>query len=309
MARISPIALFTLLCCWPVLISGAGSVKYTLVTNEDRLSGNCRGNGGSSDLVDSKRKRLNTRVDCEQECDRLSDCTGYTYSYGSEYCTLHGVAMSGRCALLDQSIKSQDECGICSIAGKRTRSTCGSCSVKPSSGWAETENFCKSRKDAEWTAGTWTEGTWESPGSGWTGDSQTTTHVHTVDGVAGAFCYDKYPYDGLKQCKGTSETDRDSAENNCQKDYDEQQTNYPKCPMGCAHKDAIAATADEPRKPPSCTGRADLECSKKFNAAGTSDECNPPCKFVPAPVQASALTDTHGPVLSLPGKNSLELHL
>lgn len=302
MAKLSTITLFTLTCCWFVLVSGAGSVKYTLVTNEDRLSGNCRGNGGISDLVDSKRKRLGTRDDCEQECDRLSRCTGYTYSYGSEYCTLHGVAMSGHCALLDKSIHSVDECGTCSIAGKRTRSTCGSCSVKPGSGWAETENFCKSQKGAEWTPGTWSEGVWETPGSGWTGDSHATKHVHTVDGVAGAFCYDKYPYDGLAQCKGTTEIERDSAEGICQREYDAKQTNFGKCPMGCAHNPAVEATAEEPRKPPSCTGRAELECAKKFNTAGSSDECNPPCVFVPAPLRAATLADTHGPILDLPGK-------
>lgn len=314
MAKLSAIPLFALACYWPVLVSGAGGVKYALVKNEDGLSGNCRGNGGSSDLVDSRRKRLSTRAGCEQECDRLSECTGYTYSYGSEYCTLHGVAMSGHCALLDQTRKSQDECGMCSIAGKRTRSTCGSCSVKPSSGWAETENFCKSQKGAEWTPGAWSEGAWEPPGSGWTGDSQVTTHVHTVDGVAGAFCYDKYPYDGLAQCKGSAERERDSAEGLCQKDFDARQTNVGKCPMGCVYKGAIAATAEEPRKPPSCTGRADLECAKSFNAKASEGDCVPPCEFVPATVQPATLANTHGPVLNLPGKKffravAVNLHL
>ena len=106
----------------------AAENKYALVVHEDGSSGNCRGNGGSADIVNSKSKRLGRHAECKAECDSLSSCVGYTYSPASEYCTIHGVGMSGTCSL--QGMNSVHECGMCSLAGKTTKSTCGSCSGK-----------------------------------------------------------------------------------------------------------------------------------------------------------------------------------
>jgi len=247
-------------------VSVAAADLYTLVLNDDGRSGNCRGNGGSTDKVDAKIKKLGTQVECSAECDRLSSCVGYTYSPDSENCAIHGEKMSGSCSRDGKF--HLDECGTCSIAGKTTRSSCGSCSIRPSSGpgWTETENFCASRLDAVWTpgatslssgdpasrwvdqynvclvcltqkctctlwlilpvvnisspTGAWTAGTWTPPENGWTSESYSTVHVHMVDGAVGSYCYDKYPYDGLAQCKSTLETDRDDKEQLCQADAD-----------------------------------------------------------------------------------------
>jgi len=134
-------------------VSVAASDLYTLVLNDDGVSGHCRGNGGSADKVHSRIKKLGKQVECSEECDRLSSCVGYTYSPVSEQCAVHGKGMSGSCSSPGKT--HLDECGTCSMDGKTTQSGCGSCSIRPSSGpgWTETENFCASTIDAKWTPG------------------------------------------------------------------------------------------------------------------------------------------------------------
>ena len=290
-----------LVCCVVAAEESDGymgpTVKYALVVNEDGISGNCRGNSGSADMVNSKSKRLGRHAQCKAECDGLSSCVGYTYSPASESCTIHGEGMSGTCSL--EGKNSMNECGMCSQSGKDTKSTCGSCSVKPSSGWVETENFCRS-SDGLWTAATWTEGTWTAPTGGWTGDSHRTTHVHTVDGAADAYCYDKYPYDGVAQCKATVEAERDQLEHFCQKEFDIKQDTF-RCPFGCEHSAGTAATDREPAKPPSCVGRQDLDCAKKFNDAAVAADCSGSCSYVPQPMKTRTTNDVHAPILYLPG--------
>jgi hypothetical protein len=304
-ARLQPHAAFLLLAVSAV----AADVKYTLVVNEIGSSGNCRGNSGSHDLINSKWARVAKESDCRAECTRLGKaCVGFTYGPASEYCAIHGPGMSGICSVADKS--SKDECGICSLPGTSTRLTCGECSVKPSSGWAETENFCQSVANGKWTAATWTEGAWTEPGGGWTGDSHRTTHVHTVDGAADAYCYDKYPYDGVPQCKGTLATERDEAEQLCQTEFDANHDSS-KCPVGCDFRRAVSATALMPRQPPSCLGvwgegvngrEKRFDCSTAFNEAATAAMCvGPQCQFVPAPSKTTMLVDTHAPILYLPG--------
>ena len=283
----------------------AAEVKYALVVNEIGASGNCRGNGGSHDLVNSKRARVAKEADCRAECTRLvKACVGFTYAPASEYCAIHGPGMSGTCSVADKS--SKDECGMCDL-GKPTRLTCGECSVKPSSGWAETENFCLSVSEGEWTAGTWTEGAWTPPAGEWTGDSHRTTHVHTVDGAADAYCYDKYPYDGVPQCIATAGVERDEAEQLCQMDFDSQH-NTASCPVGCDFKNAVGSTPLKPRQPPTCLGvfgTNRVDCSTAFNAASTAAMCSTggtsSCKFVPAPSKTTILGDAHAPIVYLPG--------
>ena len=93
------------------------NARYVLVLAEgtatgSTLSGNCRGNGGSADRVNSKSKLLSKQALCRDECDLLGkDCTGYSYTAASKNCVIHGPVMSGTCAL--QGRLSENECGIC----------------------------------------------------------------------------------------------------------------------------------------------------------------------------------------------------
>jgi len=281
--------------------------RYTLVLNREGLSGHCRGNAGTADMINTKSKRLGTRAACQRECDRVHTCVGYTYSPASEQCSIHGPGMGGKCSLGEwvDGTRGRDSCGLCSVPGKLSRATCGECSVKPSSGWDESENFCFSIEGAVWTPGKWTAAEWTEPTSGWTGDSHRTTHVHTVDGAAGAYCYDKYPYDGVPQCKGVMEIEMDEEEQICQKSFDtkvaERQKEKNMCPLGCDFQNAVGRTQLEPRRPTSCTGRESLHCTDRFNGEQTAADCTGPCAFIPAPANTRDLADTHSPILYLPG--------
>ena len=120
------VAVVLLLVFASQLACSEGSARYVLVLaeGESTLSGNCRGNGGSADRVNSKSKLLSKQALCRDECDLLGkDCTGYSYTAASEKCVIHGPGMSGTCAL--QGRISVDECGICGgkhsgLAAKQT---------------------------------------------------------------------------------------------------------------------------------------------------------------------------------------------
>jgi len=258
--------------------------------------GNCRGNGGTADKIDSKSKRLAAQKDCEAECDKLANCVGYTFNVGSEFCAIYGAGMDGKCSIADKSVNEQ--CGTCSVATKKTKDTCGDCSVKPPSGWAETENFCKSSSDAVWTAGVWTAGVWTDAAGDWEGDSQHTTHIHATDKVAGVNCYDKNLHDHQPHCTGAA---------SCQTNFNAKQLNQTgriTCPAGCTYTAGNAATATTLVRPPTCDGTAkDPEATPdctKAGIQGVAADCASGCTFV-EPVKGLSLKTSHDPIIYLDG--------
>ena len=308
--------------------SDGTNARYVLVLAEgtatgSTLSGNCRGNGGSADRVNSKSKLLSKQALCRDECDLLGkDCTGYSYTAASEKCVIHGPGMSGTCAL--QGRISVDECGICGgkhsgLAAKQTRTTCGDCSLKPTTDtiWDETENFCRA-EGGQWTAGTWAPSKWSEPADGWTGHSHATTYVHSADGVEGTDCYDKNPWDGRPQCLSASEQDRDVAEHLCQNDFDDEiwkQRNAGAddvCPRGCTLQKPYESQGPVFEQFVTCLqerssaeeGYVDRECTKDFerNLDQKAALCNPnSCQFKQAPVMRQIHEDAHAPAHRLPG--------
>ena len=74
-----------------IAIAQINTEKYTAVGD----AGACRGNGGSSDRVNSKYKLGLTQAECETECDSISTCLGYAYQTGAAsladaYCIIYG---------------------------------------------------------------------------------------------------------------------------------------------------------------------------------------------------------------------------
>ena len=74
-----------------IVIAQINTEKYTAVGD----AGACRGNGGSSDRVNSKYKLGLTQAECETECDSISTCLGYAYMTGAAsladaYCIIYG---------------------------------------------------------------------------------------------------------------------------------------------------------------------------------------------------------------------------
>ena len=74
-----------------IAIAQINTEKYTAVGD----AGACRGNGGSSDRVNSKYKLGLTQAECETECDSISTCLGYAYMTGAAssadaYCIIYG---------------------------------------------------------------------------------------------------------------------------------------------------------------------------------------------------------------------------
>jgi len=291
--------------------------------------GNCRGNGGTADKIDSKIKRLAVQKDCEAECDKLANCVSYTFNVGAEYCAIYGAGMDGQCSITDKNVN--EECGTCSVAKtKKTKDTCGDCSVKPPSGWAETENFCKSSSDAVWTAGVWTAGLWTDAAGDWEGDSQHTTHIHATDHIhateapastqrrrqrwrhihateprnggasAGANCYDKNLHDHQSHCTGAA---------SCQTNFNAKQLNqtgHITCPAGCTYTAGNTATATLLARPPTCDGTAkDPEATPDCTAAGiqgVAADCETAngCIFM-EPVKGLSLKTSHDPIIHLDG--------
>ena len=74
-----------------IAIAQINTEKYTAVGD----AGACRGNGGSTDKVNSKYKLGLTQAECETECDSISTCLGYAYQTGATsladaYCIIYG---------------------------------------------------------------------------------------------------------------------------------------------------------------------------------------------------------------------------
>ena len=145
--------------------------KYTAIAE----AGACRGNGGSSDKVNSKYKLGLTQAECETECDSISTCLGYAYQTGasdvaSAYCLIHGPGLAGTCS--DAALDTQEKCeakGTCSIA---------------SVACADSGTYCLGVEEACTNlGGTWTKSAttvWTATSdNGWEGDSHPTCLLYT----------------------------------------------------------------------------------------------------------------------------------
>jgi len=243
---------------------------YDHLLDKDGNSGPCRGSS-ASDKVDSKSKGGTTQEDCEVECDSLASCVAYSYAAGSEggFCIIYGAGQDGSCTNYDAEI--EDHCGSCSVDGKMSKGTCGSCVIPDgtpiyagASGYADNEGLCK-LQSGTWTEGSWTAGDWVKPADGWTGDSHLTTHVNFVTSVDGYDCYDKDRSDHLPKCNGT--TDAGS----------------------------------------SCQTRFAEEIEGKNLEDLTEGDCTPGgsgCTFIPAPVPPASISFVHSPITTTAGWNA-----
>ena len=166
--------------------------KYTAIAE----AGACRGNGGSSDKVNSKYKLGLTQAECETECDSISTCLGYAYQTGasdvaSAYCLIHGPGLAGSCS--DAALDTQEKCeakGTCSIATVQC---------------ADSGTYCLGVEEACTNlGGTWTKSAttvWTATSdNGWEGDSHPTTHIAAGNGNADYTCFDIDPDDHDATC-------------------------------------------------------------------------------------------------------------
>ena len=106
--------------------------KYTAIAE----AGACRGNGGSSDRVNSKYKLGLTQAECETECDWISTCLGYAYQDGAAsttaaYCIIYGPEVAGTC-----SNTFQDTIEKCAAVGQCSDTSVDAC------GLAEGDDLC-----------------------------------------------------------------------------------------------------------------------------------------------------------------------
>ena len=100
-------------------------------------AGACRGNGGATDMVNSRYKTgVSTESACEAFCDAEATCAGFAWeSSGDNMCILYGPGMSGECAspYAAQTNNGPTVCGAqgsCSAPTTATSEiTCGTCSV------------------------------------------------------------------------------------------------------------------------------------------------------------------------------------
>ena len=166
--------------------------KYTAIAE----AGACRGNGGSSDKVNSKYKLGLTQAECETECDSITTCLGYAYQTGasdvaSAYCLIHGPGLAGSCS--DAALDTQEKCeakGTCSIATVQC---------------ADSGIYCLGAEEACTNlGGTWTKSSstvWTATAdNGWEGDSHPTTHISAGNGNADYTCFDIDPDDHEATC-------------------------------------------------------------------------------------------------------------
>jgi len=270
------------------------STIYHEVFNAEGQSGSCRGNGGSSDKVDSKSKGETDQAACEAECTALSNCVGYSHNDDTNngICIVYGPGMDGICSVADK--ETELECGTCSISGTATtmERTCGSCTKEPFPGYANTESMCLN-SGGTWTAGIWTPGIWSGPTNGWEGSSHHTTHVHSTDGSANHHCYDSDLYDHIATCVG-NET--------CQTDF-ENERNSTDCPTGCTFTNRSGLT------PPLCDGTAtDAEwipdCKAAFESTFSQSQCGSGCTFISAPEVNPSLKTSNMPPTNYDGWSS-----
>ena len=99
--------------------------KYTAIAE----AGACRGNGGSSDKVNSKYKLGLTQAECETECDSISTCLGYAYQDGAAsataaYCIIYGPGVAGTC-----SNTFQDTIEKCAAVGQCSDTSVDACGL------------------------------------------------------------------------------------------------------------------------------------------------------------------------------------
>ena len=173
--------------------------KYTAIAE----AGACRGNGGSSDKVNSKYKLGLTQAECETECDSIATCLGYAYQTGasdvaSAYCLIHGPGLAGSCS--DAALDTQEKCeakGTCSIGTVQC---------------PETGLYCLGVEEACTNlGGTWTKSAttvWTATSdNGWEGDSHPTTHIAAGNGNADYTCFDIDPVDHEATCINGAEHD------------------------------------------------------------------------------------------------------
>ena len=201
---------------------------YTLVGD-----GGCRGNGGSSDKVESKNIYERTAEVCKQDCDNEPTCVGYAYNpaANSGDCLIYGPGMSGTCSdsAGNDFPNACTALGSCSISDKTTEDTCGTCSQSTE----DSKATCKT-VGGTWTDATWTSqgATWNGPDDPWTGDHHHTTHIHSSTGTAGYSCYDIDIYDHQAQCNGTA---TDSSVN-CETNFTQADTfDAADCQPGCTY--------------------------------------------------------------------------
>lgn len=175
---------------------------------QEPFVGPCRGPGGPLDKVNGRSAIEHTQGMCEEACDSLADCAGYSYcdSCNGGECNLHGPGLDGACS--DSSATDPAACaalGTCvEDAEKTTASTCGSCSEAT----APSEETCGS-VGGVWTALTWeTAGAvWEDSEDPWTGGSHPSSVIRgtTEEEDSRYLCYDIHPEDHLATCTGSEE--------------------------------------------------------------------------------------------------------
>lgn len=286
--------IFTLLVSTFIVLSNAlnpiDNNIYYQVTNAKGEVGSCRGNGGSKDKIDGKSKGQTTQSECEAECTSIGPtCVGYSFNANTNngQCGIYGPGMDGSCSIAGKLVEV--ECGTCSVTSSSnqpttTMNTCGSCTVDPFSGYANTQAMCLHR--GIWTAGTWTAGTWSGPTGEWEGDSHHTTHIHSTDGTANHYCFEKDTRDHESKCDGNSGA--------CQTGFEDLRTTAD-CPAGCTFTDRQATV------PPLCDGTAtDVEatpdCKAAFETAvNIESRCGAGCTFVSAPVMEATLKTSNMP--------------
>jgi len=278
--------------------------KYTAIAE----AGACRGNGGSSDKVNSKYKLGLTQAECETECDSITTCLGYAYQTGasdvaSAYCLIHGPGLAGSCS--DAALDTQEKCeakGTCSIGTVQC---------------PETGLYCLGVEEACTNlGGTWTKSAttvWTATSdNGWEGDSHPTTHIAAGNGNADYTCFDIDPVDHEATCingpehdgytihgnavgynSGCAATWTDTYYTNC--------ANIAGCPAQTCGGDAVAV-ADTPHayccEDSDCSGAWHYcGCQRDFEAGGKVESaCNVTagCIYTAAPVMETAATVNPG---------------
>ena len=278
--------------------------KYTAIAE----AGACRGNGGSSDKVNSKYKLGLTQAECETECDSISTCLGYAYQTGasdvaSAYCLIHGPGLAGSCS--DAALDTQEKCeakGTCSIATVQC---------------ADSGIYCLGAEEACTNlGGTWTKSSstvWTATAdNGWEGDSHPTTHIAAGNGNADYTCFDIDPVDHEATCINGAEHDGYTIHGNavgynsgCAASWTDTYytncANIAGCPAQTCGGDAVAV-ADTPHayccEDSDCSGAWHYcGCQRDFEAGGKVESaCNVTagCIYTAAPVMETAATVNPG---------------
>jgi len=292
---------YLLLFLLPALVCSQGTIdQYYLLKDKSGVSGNCRGNGGTSDKVNARSKRgFADSLACSLECDKLSECVGFAFNTAVSECVLYGPGMSGTCSLGPGY--TEQTCGSCTGAGAPlgyvAEFTCGSCSVQTPSNYEASENVCIAA-GGTWTANTWTSATWELPGDGWTGDSHASVNIHSLyQGVIDWYCYDKNRYDAQAHCNGTATTPV-NGNADCGQLWSQNKT----CAPGCTFTAFNSSVAGDL---PWCDGTATdvtVDCRVSYETSGSEDACTaiPGCTYIPATVN-KPLKIGHTPPIEKPG--------